>query len=168
MQQKKHCPGASRSTDIMCCLFSVFIIFKITSPNFCLGDYQMRSQNGTCSVRLRLLSCLMLKSSRWLWKNHARHMLKVWSMPAPEAQKLVWMKRRCRQQEELRINQRISKVKKLNKYSMDQRTSYATGSCNSSAPHWIITRGKKAEPGLNEIFLIQPTFPFPGLCYKNF
>lgn len=104
----------------------------------------------------------MLKSSRWLWKNHARHMLKVWSMPAPEAQKLVWMKRSCRQQEELRINQRISKVKKLNKYSMDQRTSYATGSCNSSAPHWIITIGKKAEPGLNEIFLIQPTFLFPG------
>lgn len=75
VQQKKHCPGASRSTEVIWCLFSVFILFKITSPNFCLGNYQMGPQHGTCSVRLRLLSCLRLKSSRCLWKNCARHML---------------------------------------------------------------------------------------------
>lgn len=43
VQQKKHCPGASRSTEVIWCLFSVFILFKITSPNFCLGNLS----NGT-------------------------------------------------------------------------------------------------------------------------
>lgn len=56
------------------------------------------------------------------------------------------------QQAELRINPRISKVKKLTMYSMDQRNSYTAGNCNSSAPHWIITRGKKTEPCLMRCF----------------
>jgi len=138
------------STEVFWCLFSMFILFKITKPNFCLCDYQMESQHSTCPVRLWLLSCMRMKSSRCLSKNH----MCCWvcssalrckpclhqtsSMCLSEQEGAA-----ASQQAELRINPRISKVKKLSTYSMDQRNSSAAGNCNSSAPHWSITKGKK-------------------------
>lgn len=133
------------STEVFWCLFSMFILFKITNPNFFLCDYRMESQHGTCPVRLWLLSCMRMASSRCLWRNQVCCWVRssVWGVsPARTRQAahtcLNKKELHTASRQELRINPRSNTVEKLNTYSMDQRNSYAAGNCNSSAPHWII------------------------------
>lgn len=126
----------------------------------------MESQHGTSPVRLTA------EPREDAWVEVLVNKLCCWVCPCLRCQQCLQLTSSTHlseqegaagsQQAEVKLNPRISQIKKLSLYSMDQRNSCAAGSCNSSVPHWI-SLGGKTEPALNEVFLILPMSPFPGL-----
>lgn len=160
------------STEVFWCLFTMFILFEINKTQLKL--IKLSSVWVPNGITAWHKSC---ETDCWaargcLGRGACEQTVCCWVCPCLRCQQCLQLTSSTHlseqegaagsQQAEVKLNPRISQIKKLSLYSMDQRNSCAAGSCNSSVPHWI-SLGGKTEPALNEVFLILPMFPFPGL-----